>query len=106
MRCEKALHYARENFSHERIVYDILDIECHDPKSILERYGAFDRVYSFLTFHYVADIAKAYGNIFKLLKRGGECLVLSIVRADAIDVWNEAYRMEDWNPLMIVSVTG
>lgn len=100
-RCDKALDYARENFSHERIVYDILNIECHDPKSTLERYGAFDGVYSFLTFHYVADIAKAYGNIFKLLKRGGECLVLSIVRADAIDVWNEVYRMQDWNHLMI-----
>ncbi|XP_065297570.1 juvenile hormone acid O-methyltransferase-like isoform X1 [Dermacentor albipictus] len=100
-RCYKAIHYAREKFSHQRIVYDILDIESHDATSILERYGAFDRVFSFLTFHYVADIAKAYGNIFKLLKPGGECLVLSIVRADAIDVWNEVCRMEEWKPLMI-----
>ncbi|KAL3210490.1 hypothetical protein MRX96_008730 [Rhipicephalus microplus] len=66
-----------------------------------ERYGAFDRVYSFLTFHYVADITKAYGNVCKLLKQGGECLVLSVVKADAIDVWNEVYQMEEWNALII-----
>lgn len=106
IRCHKALDYARDNFSHDRIVYDTLDVEHHDPESLTERYGAFDRVYSFLAFHYVADIAKAYSNIFKLLKGGGECLVLSIVKADAIEVWNEAYQMEEWNELMIVSVTG
>ncbi|KAH7932046.1 hypothetical protein HPB52_024945 [Rhipicephalus sanguineus] len=100
-RCHKALDYARDNFSHDRIVYDTLDVEHHDPESLTERYGAFDRVYSFLAFHYVADIAKAYSNIFKLLKGGGECLVLSIVKADAIEVWNEAYQMEEWNELMI-----
>ncbi|XP_037526460.2 uncharacterized protein LOC119403609 [Rhipicephalus sanguineus] len=99
--CHKALAYARDNFSHDRIVYDTLDVEHHDPESLTERYGAFDRVYSFLAFHYVADIAKAYRNIFKLLKGGGECLVLSIVKADAIEVWNEAYQMEEWNALMI-----
>lgn len=95
------LHDARENFSDEHIVYDTMDIENHDPGSLTERYGAFDRVYSFLTFHYVADITKAYGNVCKLLKQGGECLVLSVVKADAIDVWNEVYQMEEWNALII-----
>ncbi|KAH7935574.1 hypothetical protein HPB52_009960 [Rhipicephalus sanguineus] len=100
-RCNKALDYARENFSHDLIMYDTLDVERHNPESLTERYGAFDRVYSFLTFHYVADIAKAYSNVCKLLKHGGECLVLSVVKADAIEVWNEAYQMEEWNALMI-----
>ncbi|XP_075728687.1 uncharacterized protein LOC119164566 isoform X6 [Rhipicephalus microplus] len=100
-RCKKVLHDARENFSDEHIVYDTMDIENHDPGSLTERYGAFDRVYSFLTFHYVADITKAYGNVCKLLKQGGECLVLSVVKADAIDVWNEVYQMEEWNALII-----
>ncbi|KAH6927236.1 hypothetical protein HPB50_001112 [Hyalomma asiaticum] len=77
-RCSRVLDYARENFSHRCIVYDVMDIERDDPECLMERYGGFNRVYSFLTFHYVVDIAKAYDNIRKLLKRGGECLVLSI----------------------------
>ncbi|XP_077486120.1 uncharacterized protein LOC144097251 isoform X2 [Amblyomma americanum] len=100
-RCPQTVNYAMKNFAHRRIVHDVLDVEHNDSGVILQKYGAFDRLYSFLTFHYVADVARAYANVAKLLREGGECLVFSIVSADAIDAWDESYQMHEWKPLII-----
>ncbi|KAL1480868.1 hypothetical protein MTO96_050686 [Rhipicephalus appendiculatus] len=49
--------FAREHFSHEDIIYDILDIPTPNFSPFLERYGKFDRIF-FLAFHMIEDKKK------------------------------------------------
>ncbi|KAH6942249.1 hypothetical protein HPB50_002069 [Hyalomma asiaticum] len=88
--------YAKEHFSHEAIIYDVLDIATPNLSSFLERYGKFDRVFAFLTFHMVQNHRAAYANIAKLLKNQGECLVLAFSSYDYADVWADVYSTPKW----------
>ncbi|XP_077529677.1 juvenile hormone acid O-methyltransferase-like [Haemaphysalis longicornis] len=99
-RSHHAVEYAKMNLSHNRIAYDVFDVEDDDFTTLFSRYGAFDRVYSFFTFHYVTHVAKAYRNVAGLLKAGGSCAVVSIICADAIDVWDTVYRMGQWKQMI------
>lgn len=69
------LNYAKKNFSHAKIVYDFLDI-AEDVSLFLEKYGQFERIYSFFCLHWVKDKEAAIKNIWRLLAPGGECLLL------------------------------
>ncbi|KAH6942247.1 hypothetical protein HPB50_002067 [Hyalomma asiaticum] len=77
--------FAKENFSHEAIVYDILDITTPNLSPFLERYGKFDRTNG-----------QQYANIAKLLKDQGECLVLAFTRLDDADVWADVCSTPQW----------
>ncbi|KAG0416977.1 hypothetical protein HPB47_006003 [Ixodes persulcatus] len=52
---EDMVQYAREHFSHPKICYDVLDIASEDVSDFIERYGEFDRVYSFFCFHWMRN---------------------------------------------------
>ncbi|XP_049523269.1 juvenile hormone acid O-methyltransferase isoform X1 [Dermacentor silvarum] len=90
------IEFAREHFSHENIVHDVLDITTPDLAPFLETYGKFDRVFSFLVFHMIQDPRAAYANIAKLLNDGGECLVLAFSSLDFADVWAEVCGVPKW----------
>ncbi|KAH6942248.1 hypothetical protein HPB50_002068 [Hyalomma asiaticum] len=90
------IEFAKEHFSHEAIIYDVLDIATPDLTSFLDRYGKFDRVVSFLTFHTVKDHKAAYANIANLLKDQGECLVTGMSSIDYADVWEDVCSMPKW----------
>ncbi|KAL1480867.1 hypothetical protein MTO96_050685 [Rhipicephalus appendiculatus] len=102
------VEFAREHFSHEDIVYDVLDITTPSLSPFLERYGKFDRVYSFLVFHIIRDHTAAYGNIARFLSDEGECLVVAFSSFDMVDVWEGVCRMPKWtgripNPRNVVN---
>ncbi|XP_065307011.2 juvenile hormone acid O-methyltransferase-like [Dermacentor albipictus] len=90
--------YAREHFrDHREVAYDVLDIECGDhAECIVDTYGPFDRVYSFMTFHYVRDLEQAYRNVFLCLKDGGECLTVSFMGTAITDVWYRLWNAVEW----------
>ncbi|XP_075550643.1 juvenile hormone acid O-methyltransferase-like [Dermacentor variabilis] len=90
--------YACKHFrDHREVAYDVLDIECgHNAERIVDKYGPFDRVYSFMTFHYVRDLEQAYRNVFLCLKDGGECLTVSFVGCAITDVWYRLWNTEEW----------
>lgn len=106
--------YAREHFrDHRDVAYEVLDIECggeaaNHAECIVDTYGPFDRVYSFMTFHYVRDLEQAYRNVFLCLKDGGECLTVSFTGAAITDVWYRLCNAEEWkaflpNPKQLLS---
>lgn len=88
--------YARQHFTHPDVVYHQLDIELGDVEPLLARYGQFDRVYSFMTFHYVRDLERAYRNVFRLLVDGGEFVTVSFTGAAISDVWKRLCDMPQW----------
>ncbi|XP_077529338.1 uncharacterized protein LOC144141696 [Haemaphysalis longicornis] len=100
-RSRHSVDYAKANFSHSRIAYDVFDVEYDDFTPILQRYGPSDRIYSFYTFHYIVDLEKAYRNVAGLLKPGGDCAIAALTGGDVIDVWDAVYRMAEWRQMIV-----
>ncbi|KAM7299721.1 juvenile hormone acid O-methyltransferase-like [Ixodes scapularis] len=73
---EDMVEYAKKNFAHPKICYDVLDISGNGVADFVKRYGQFDRVYSFHCLQRVTDQGAVLKNIAILLKPGGECLLL------------------------------
>lgn len=94
---EDMLNYAKENFSHPKIVYDALDIG-GDMSSFVEKYGQFERVYSFLCLQWVKDKEAAMKNIQRLLVPGGECLLLFGVGGNTFKNFKYLAEIERWKP--------
>ncbi|KAH8037004.1 hypothetical protein HPB51_008330 [Rhipicephalus microplus] len=90
------IDFAKKHFAHDDIVHDLLDITTPCLDMFLERYGKFDRIFSFLVFHMIRDQKTAYANIAKLLNPDGECLVVAMSSLDTMDVWLEVYKMPKW----------
>ncbi|XP_075742860.1 uncharacterized protein LOC119185270 isoform X2 [Rhipicephalus microplus] len=97
---EDMIQYAQEHHKKPKVNFEVLDIEKGDVHFIINRYGLFDRLYSFLTFHYIWDLPKVYRNISRLLKDGGECLVVYFTRTGITDVWHQIYQNEEWQSYM------
>ncbi|XP_077534403.1 uncharacterized protein LOC144146319 [Haemaphysalis longicornis] len=62
----------------------------------MEGLGVPDFAASFLTFQYVWDLARAYKNVYRLLKDGGESLVVYFTRTAVTDVWYRVNQLEEW----------
>ncbi|KAK8762684.1 hypothetical protein V5799_026048 [Amblyomma americanum] len=95
--CRKVIEYAREHSWHPDLTYDVMDIEKGDDVArLLETYGKFDRVYSFMCFHFVKDQVAAYKNVGKLLAGDGECVVVSCVATALTDIWLQVHQTKKW----------
>ncbi|KAL1420150.1 hypothetical protein MTO96_004574 [Rhipicephalus appendiculatus] len=91
------IDFAKKNSAHNNIEYSVFDFGGSDVAELLNAYGHFDRIYSFLCFHYVKDQPKAYRDIAKLLTpQCGECLVTSAVACEPVDAWLHMHLMERW----------
>nr|XP_054923432.1 juvenile hormone acid O-methyltransferase-like [Dermacentor andersoni] len=74
---EAMLDYARMVHAHPKIDHRLLDIAVDDDVSrFIAEEGRFERVYSFLAFHWIQNRAAALKNIERLMTPGGECLVI------------------------------
>ncbi|XP_077527633.1 juvenile hormone acid O-methyltransferase-like [Haemaphysalis longicornis] len=97
--------FRRQNFSHSDIVHDVLDIASPNLDTFLDKYGKFDRIFSFLSFHMIHPINVAYANVAKLLNEGGECLITAFSSFDIADVWAEVCETDAWRGRIPVSTT-
>ncbi|KAH6927178.1 hypothetical protein HPB50_000141 [Hyalomma asiaticum] len=98
------ISFAKKHSAHKNIVYSVFEFGVSDVEEILNAYGHFDRIYSFLCFHYVKDQPKAYEDIAQLLNpERGECLVTSAVACEPVDAWLEMHLMERWKGVVPVS---
>ncbi|XP_075547640.1 uncharacterized protein LOC142582128 [Dermacentor variabilis] len=74
---EAVLGYARTVHAHPKIDHRLLDIAADDDVSrFIAEEGRFERVYSFLAFHWIQKRGAALKNIERLMTPGGECLVI------------------------------
>ncbi|XP_070384162.1 juvenile hormone acid O-methyltransferase-like isoform X4 [Dermacentor albipictus] len=60
-------------------------------------YGAFDRVYSFHCLHWALNQPAALKNVARLLKPGGECLLVFHASLQAMDVCRNITKIERWS---------
>ncbi|KAG0426047.1 hypothetical protein HPB47_026813 [Ixodes persulcatus] len=89
------VEYARENFGHPQIAYEVHDIES-DVSELVRKYGKFDRVYSFFTLHWTVDLAGALRNVADLMTDDGECLLVFPARITLYRVWRKIVAVDRW----------
>ncbi|XP_075741099.1 juvenile hormone acid O-methyltransferase-like isoform X1 [Rhipicephalus microplus] len=89
------IEYARENSAHEKIDYQVLDIDS-DVTEFLSCNGQFDRVYSFYCLQWLQDPGAALKNIASLLSPGGQCLLMFPATHKPATIWSRLAIMERW----------
>ncbi|XP_065306632.1 juvenile hormone acid O-methyltransferase-like [Dermacentor albipictus] len=94
--CANMVSYAREHSSHPKLAYEELDIT-GDVSEFLGQYGHFDRLYCFNSLNRVKDQTKAWRNMAKLLKPGGECLLFYGAWYVTPEIWRALARKERWS---------
>ncbi|CAN8020790.1 unnamed protein product [Ixodes persulcatus] len=89
--------YAKENFAHPQIAYEVHDIES-DVSGLVKKYGKFERVYSFFALNWVEDLAAALRNVAALMTDEGECLLVFGARTPFFVVWRKIVQLDRWKP--------
>ncbi|KAH6937465.1 hypothetical protein HPB50_000727 [Hyalomma asiaticum] len=87
--------YAKRFHSHPLITYDVLDLS-RDVSPLVERYGRFDRVYSFFCLHWIRDQVGALRNVRNLMAPEGECLLQFCARTPVYTLWRDFALMNRW----------
>lgn len=93
---EEMVEYAKKNFAHPKICYDVLDISGNGVADFVKRYGQFDRVYSFHCLHRMNDQGTVLKNIAELLKPGGGCLLLFGALSSGMNLNKKLATMDHW----------
>ncbi|XP_040070827.2 juvenile hormone acid O-methyltransferase-like [Ixodes scapularis] len=94
------MNYAKRNYGHRDICYDVLDAGSSDVSAFLNKYGKFDRIYSFYCLHWIRDQKAVFRNIGTLLKDDGECLLVFCAQFVLYNVWVEMSKMERWKNII------
>ncbi|XP_077491615.1 juvenile hormone acid O-methyltransferase-like [Amblyomma americanum] len=95
------IEFAKANSSHDNIMFDVFNFGNQDVEELMAKYGRFDRVYSFLCFHYIKNQLSAYKDLGKVLTPGsGECLVVGAVSAASADSWLQVHLMNRWRDMI------
>ncbi|CAN8025702.1 unnamed protein product, partial [Ixodes persulcatus] len=89
------VEYARENFGHPQITYEVHDIE-RDVSGLVQKYGKFDRVYSFFALNWAEDLTAALRNVANLMTDDGECLLVFTARHAMYTVWRRIVELDRW----------
>ncbi|CAN7941719.1 unnamed protein product, partial [Ixodes hexagonus] len=93
---EDMVEYARTNFPHPKISYDVLNIVGDETADFVKRYGQFDRVYSLFCFNWVKDQAKAIKNVAEMMKPGGDVLFRFFAATPCMRFRRKLTTMERW----------
>ncbi|KAL1484226.1 hypothetical protein MTO96_032706 [Rhipicephalus appendiculatus] len=87
------LSYARANSVHPNIQHDYLNVG-GEVTDFVEKYGRFDRIYSFFCFNWLRDQAKAMSNVSRLLTPSGECLLVFPAWSPTRMLWREIAQLD------------
>ncbi|CAN7939528.1 unnamed protein product [Ixodes hexagonus] len=90
------VEYAKKHFAHPKVCYEVLDISGNDVSCFVERYGQFDRIYSFFCPNWAKDPEHAFKNIPELLKPGGGCLLLFAASSIFIQLKKKLATTDHW----------
>lgn len=92
---DEMLSYARQMFVHPRIVYEHLDIG-GNVEEFADKYGTFDRIYSFFCLNWVREQHQAIRNVATLLSFNGECLLVFPAWSRSRTPWMQLARLNRW----------
>lgn len=96
---EEMIHFAQEQFSEERIHYNVLDIAA-DVTDFRAFWGGFSKIFSFYCLHWIKDHRKALENIKYLMKAGGECLLVFVAQCPVFEMYEILAENTRWAEYM------
>ncbi|KAH7934121.1 hypothetical protein HPB49_021636 [Dermacentor silvarum] len=89
------IQHARRHSASEKLHFHVLDV-CGDVSGFAEKYGHFERVYSFYCLHWALDLGAAIKNIAKLLTPTGECLLAFYACHEVAIAWKRLVKLDRW----------
>ncbi|XP_063377502.1 juvenile hormone acid O-methyltransferase-like [Cydia fagiglandana] len=98
--CDKSqacVNFAKKNYESERIKFITLNIEDDIPSELK---GCFDHVVSNYTFMWVQQQEKAFSNIFNMLVKDGNCLLIFLATCNIYENYIKLSRTSKWNPYL------
>ncbi|CAN8005796.1 unnamed protein product, partial [Ixodes pacificus] len=96
------IEYAEKHFAHPQITYEVHDV-ASDISGLVQKYGKFERVYSFFALHWARDLTAAFRNVAGLMTDDGECLLVVSARAILFRVWRRIVELDRWKKYKEVS---
>ncbi|XP_012270475.1 juvenile hormone acid O-methyltransferase [Orussus abietinus] len=93
------VEFASKRYHEEgRLSFFELDIETLNlPNELIE---GFDNAVSFYCLHWCQEIRVALGNIYKLLRPGGKCLIILLSHQSGFEAFEELYKDPRYQPYM------
>ncbi|XP_047984245.1 juvenile hormone acid O-methyltransferase-like [Leguminivora glycinivorella] len=91
---QNCVNFAKTKYESERIKFMTLDIEDDLPS---ELQGCFDHVVSNYTFMWVQQQEKAFSNIYNLLAKDGNCLIIFLATCNIYENYIKLSRTSKWN---------
>lgn len=96
---QNMVEYAQQKNRHPKVRFEKLDIR-DDVAEFITEHGTFDHVVSFYCLHWVNDLQEVFTNIRKLLKPGGDCLLMFLTSANVFTVYDDMAKSEKWSKYM------
>ncbi|XP_034827179.1 juvenile hormone acid O-methyltransferase [Maniola hyperantus] len=91
---ERMVQFANEHHATEHTSFAVLDIEGNLPDQMREN---FDHAFSFYTLHWIKHQETAFTNIYRLLAKGGDCLLIFLGHMPVFDVYRILARSARWS---------
>ncbi|XP_063619648.1 juvenile hormone acid O-methyltransferase-like [Cydia splendana] len=94
---QACVNFAKKNYESERIKFITLNIEDEIPSELK---GCFDHVVSNYTFMWVQQQKKAFSNIYSMLVKDGNCLLIFLATCNTYENYIKLSRTSKWNPYL------
>ncbi|XP_068632517.1 juvenile hormone acid O-methyltransferase [Battus philenor] len=91
----KMVQHANKHHGNSQTYFRVMDIEGELSKDLQ---GNFDHAFSFYALHWIKRQECAFKNIYDLLVRGGECLLIFLGHMPIFDVFRVLSRTNRWRP--------
>ncbi|CAH1184056.1 unnamed protein product [Phyllotreta striolata] len=92
---EKMLDFARDKYPLPKFEFVEFDVSADDVPD--EFRNAFHHVFSFYTMHWVRRQRKAFKNVFKMLKPGGDILFTFLAKSSLYDIYQNMSKRKKWS---------
>ncbi|XP_031620775.1 juvenile hormone acid O-methyltransferase-like [Contarinia nasturtii] len=94
------IQYARENYILPNIFFNQFDLGTDVDKQSLREIEKFDHITSFFCLNWVKNQQTAVRNFYKLLKPGGDFLVLFVAYHPIYDFYKKQSKSKRWSEYM------
>ncbi|KAG4079972.1 hypothetical protein HA402_006284 [Bradysia odoriphaga] len=97
---EEMVYYAREAAAHPKVSYELLNLDIELEKQPFNETEAFDHIASFFCLMYIQNQSVCIENFNKLLKPGGDVLIVFLVKHPMYDAYEHLSKSNRWGEYM------
>lgn len=94
------IEFCRKRYSHSKLSFEVFNLDVEVEKQSLHRSGLFDHIFSFYTLQWIPNQSLCLHNFHKLLKPGGDMLLVFLGYHPIYDVYKELSLDIKWAAYM------